>query len=118
MNDMVYHPQHYVGQSVMIEPIDILRFAPFDLGNALKYVIRAGHKDDELQDLKKAEVYLEWALDTYTVLPEPYDAFMNHYGMILEKFEAITREIVWDDAYDFIRGLLERVRGRIVKVQK
>lgn len=31
----------------------------FNIGNVLKYVIRAKHKKDELQDLLKAKDYLE-----------------------------------------------------------
>ena len=48
-----------------IESIDVLRaaltpeeFKGFCKGNALKYLIRAGKKDDELQDLKKAGVLM------------------------------------------------------------
>lgn len=53
-----------------IESIDVLRaaltpeeFKGFCKGNALKYLIRAGKKDDELQDLKKAGVYIGWCID-------------------------------------------------------
>ncbi|WP_277039671.1 DUF3310 domain-containing protein [Turicimonas muris] len=58
--DLINYPQHYVGQSVVIEPIVYYEKLPFCLGNALKYVFRAGHKDgsSELQDLKKAQWYL------------------------------------------------------------
>ena len=31
----------------------------FNLGNAVKYISRAGHKDDIVQDLKKAMWYIE-----------------------------------------------------------
>jgi hypothetical protein len=31
----------------------------FNRGNVLKYVIRAGKKDDEIRDLEKAKDYLE-----------------------------------------------------------
>jgi len=31
----------------------------FNRGNVMKYIIRAGRKDDELQDLLKAKDYLE-----------------------------------------------------------
>ena len=64
--DPVNHPKHYVEQSAKLEPIMVLRYAPFDLGNAFKYIIRAGHKNDYLQDLKKAKWYLECALETFT----------------------------------------------------
>lgn len=38
-------------------------FKGFCKGNALKCLIRAGKKDDELQDLKKAGVYIGWCID-------------------------------------------------------
>jgi len=35
----------------------------FNRGNILKYIIRAGKKDDELQDLLKAKDYIEREID-------------------------------------------------------
>ena len=62
--DMVNHPSHYkVGG---IEAIDYLQaklskeeFAGFCRGNALKYLSRAGHKDDAAQEYRKAIWYIE-----------------------------------------------------------
>lgn len=52
-------PDYY--QSETMEAIDVIE--AFDLnfarGNIIKYVIRAGFKDDELADLKKARYYIE-----------------------------------------------------------
>lgn len=44
-----------------IEPIDLIEAfnLNFSRANVIKYVARAGRKDDELQDLKKAKWYLE-----------------------------------------------------------
>lgn len=61
--DMV-NPDHYkVGG---IEAIDYLQaklskeeFAGFCRGNALKYLSRAGHKDDAAQEYRKAIWYIE-----------------------------------------------------------
>lgn len=54
------HPQHYNTGS--IEPIDVIEDWNLDfcLGNTVKYIARAGHKDPDklLEDLKKAEWYL------------------------------------------------------------
>lgn len=65
-NDPVNSPSHYVGK---IECIDYLRdkltqeeFTGFCMGNVLKYSSR-WRKKDGLQDLKKAKVYLEWAIE-------------------------------------------------------
>ena len=62
MNDNINHPAHYTGVTSEIECIDIARHLNFQLGNALKYVWRAGKKGGsamELEDLKKALWYLE-----------------------------------------------------------
>ena len=63
-SDPVNHPDHYkVGG---IETIDVIEaklspeeFAGFCRGNMLKYIARAGHKDDAGQDMRKALWYGE-----------------------------------------------------------
>ena len=60
--DAVNHPKHYAGYPATVECIDITRHLSFDLGNAVKYVWRAGKKGDKakaIEDLKKAKWYLE-----------------------------------------------------------
>lgn len=58
-NDAVEHPSHYTYGR--IECIDYITDKGFDfcLGNVIKYVTRAGHKIDALEDLKKARWYLD-----------------------------------------------------------
>lgn len=72
-NDAVNHPKHYCWliDKCGIEVIDIVRHLDFDLGNAIKYILRAGkkplsdNKSNEdynkaaIQDLKKAIWYIE-----------------------------------------------------------
>ena len=57
-NDAVNHPMHYSGIQVSIECIDITRWMPFNLGNAFKYIWRAGRKGSEEEDVKKAQWYV------------------------------------------------------------
>ena len=59
--DKVNHPSHYLWlkDKVGIEVIDITRHMDFDLGNAIKYILRAPHKSNALEDLKKAEWYIK-----------------------------------------------------------
>lgn len=52
-------PSHYQGFTGGAQPIDIAEHVGFNLGNVIKYVARAGKKDDRLQDLRKAEYYLQ-----------------------------------------------------------
>ena len=56
---MVDHPKHYnMGKYEAIDIIEDWQMN-FNLGNALKYLSRAGHKDDIIQDLKKAKWYID-----------------------------------------------------------
>lgn len=59
MNDPVNRPAHYTDGK--IEVIDYIedKELGFHLGNVVKYVSRAGKKDDKIQDLLKAKWYLE-----------------------------------------------------------
>jgi hypothetical protein len=57
--EMVDHPSHYnMGKYEAIDVIEDWKLN-FNLGNTVKYISRAGHKDDIVQDLKKALWYLE-----------------------------------------------------------
>lgn len=62
MGDPVSHPDHY-GGDVPTEPIKVIREwgMNFALGNAVKYLSRAGKKDPskKVEDLSKAIFYIE-----------------------------------------------------------
>lgn len=60
MDDPVRHPKHYTSHPSGVECIDITRHMNFNLGNVVKYVWRAGLKDEavDIQDLEKAQWYL------------------------------------------------------------
>jgi hypothetical protein len=59
MPDPVNHPAHYTTGG--IETIDFIEAKQlnYNLGNAVKYITRADHKGNRLQDLQKAKWYLE-----------------------------------------------------------
>ena len=60
--DMVNHPPHYtIGGIETIDFIEAKQLS-YHLGNVVKYIARAGHKGDALQDLQKARWYLERAI--------------------------------------------------------
>lgn len=59
MADAVDHPPHYNGHPSGVECIDVVEHMNFNLGNAVKYVWRAGSKGDLLEDLKKARWYID-----------------------------------------------------------
>lgn len=59
-HDPVNHPSHYVSHPSGVECITITEHMNFNLGNAMKYIWRAGLKDSSSvkQDLEKAVWYL------------------------------------------------------------
>ena len=65
-NDQVNHPKHYTSDPSGIECIDITRHRNFNIGNAIKYLWRAGLKEDkdrklidkQVEDLNIAVWYL------------------------------------------------------------
>ena len=61
--ETVKHPAHYNKLPSGIECIDVVEWFNFNKGNAIKYVWRAGHKNDEIEDLRKAIFYLEAETD-------------------------------------------------------
>jgi hypothetical protein len=61
--DMVNHPPHYKAGG--IETIDFIeaKALGYHLGNVVKYVTRSDHKGNKLEDLKKAQWYLNRAIE-------------------------------------------------------
>jgi hypothetical protein len=70
--DNVNHPSHYTSHPSGVECIDIVRHYCFAVGNAIKYLWRAGLKGDasmtskekEIEDLKKAIFYINDRIET------------------------------------------------------
>ena len=57
-SDAVNHPAHYkVGGIETIDFIEAKKLG-YNLGNVVKYITRADHKDNKLEDLRKAQWYL------------------------------------------------------------
>ena len=65
-NDQINHPKHYTSDPSGIECIDVTRHRNFNVGNAIKYLWRAGLKIDvdkssinkQIEDLEKAVWYI------------------------------------------------------------
>ena len=89
--DKVNSPSHYsyLKKLCGIEVIDITRHMDFDLGNAIKYILRAGRKPIAtdfvsadfyaagIQDLKKALFYIN---DKINILENEYNNINKHQG--------------------------------------
>lgn len=59
MSSTIDHPDHYTAHPSGVECITIAEGFGFNLGNAIKYVWRAGLKQDALEDLRKARWYID-----------------------------------------------------------
>lgn len=59
MSDPVNHPRHYTSHPSGVEAITVTEHMNFCLGNAVKYLWRAGKKSDAITDLRKARWYLD-----------------------------------------------------------
>ena len=67
MSDIVNHPAHYMSDPSGVECITITQHRTFCVGNAIKYLWRAGlkteagksNRDKEIEDLRKAAWYVQ-----------------------------------------------------------
>lgn len=68
MTDKIISPKHYKLEGLDIEAIDVIKsvlgkdkFESYCRGNVIKYILRADSKNG-IEDLKKAQVYLNWEI--------------------------------------------------------
>lgn len=80
MTDNVNHPKHYGGEDNPYETIKVLKawmtgeeLYGFLIGNVIKYVSRAKHKNGK-EDLKKAQWYLNYLLENEA----PNNSILSH----------------------------------------
>lgn len=63
VDDRINHPKHYTSHPSGVECIEIVEHMSFNLGNAVKYVWRAGLKTEKgaylIEDLRKARWYID-----------------------------------------------------------
>lgn len=89
MNDNVNNPKHYTSHPSGVECIEIAEMLPFNLGNALKYLWRAGKKLDEVEDIKKAVFYLRRQANSEMAIQLTFKKkriyFINEMLVVLEK---------------------------------
>jgi hypothetical protein len=62
----VNHPKHYTSHPSGVECIAITEHMNFCIGNAVKYLWRAGLKENQLEDLKKARWYIDREIQRLT----------------------------------------------------
>jgi hypothetical protein len=61
MTEHINHPAHYGGADDPYEAIKVIEAwgLGFNLGNTIKYIVRADRKGDAIEDLRKARWYLD-----------------------------------------------------------
>ena len=64
MHNAIHNPSHYTSGR-KYEPKDVIRDwgLNFNLGSAVKYISRAGRKDDIVQDLMKAVEFINFEIE-------------------------------------------------------
>lgn len=88
MSDPVNHPAHYGGKDNPYEVINVIEAwgLDFHLASVVKYVSRAGKKGDELEDLEKAQWFLERAIARASgVEREELNNAMSHLQAAIEE---------------------------------
>jgi hypothetical protein len=113
----VYCPSHYTSHSSGVECIEIAQGMPFCLGNALKYVWRAGKKDPEAatEDVKKAIWYLHRQISFEMAEEERWRMPADLVGKALKVMESME-DVEINLLGGFLRRLIrpyEQSRGEI-----
>lgn len=62
----VDHPRHYNTSPSGVECIDVVEHMTFNVGNAIKYLWRAGLKGDAIEDLRKSLWYVNREIERLT----------------------------------------------------
>lgn len=85
--DVVSHPSHYT-EGRKYEPRKVIADwgLNFNLGNAVKYISRAGRKGDKIEDLQKAIQYIEFEIEE---LDPNYISSKNRIMRLKAKLNAV-----------------------------
>jgi hypothetical protein len=90
MDNAINHPKHYTyGKYEHVDVVENWELG-YNLGNVTKYLMRAAHKGNHLQDLQKARWYLARAID------KPWTAIVS-YDLLTHPSISISIETVADD---------------------
>lgn len=82
-HDAVNHPQHYTSHPSGVECIQVTEHMGFCVGNAIKYLWRAGLKGSTVEDLKKARWYIDREIARLETTPavEEVPRFAHERGL-------------------------------------
>ena len=105
--ERVDHPKHYNNHRSGVEAIEICEWLPFNLGNAVKYIMRCEDKGTFLEDVKKAKWYMMREITRYNDISN-YDEYFNfehdnYRGYLI----SIIKHESDDDKRDFFCSLMK-----------
>lgn len=114
-NNDAINPMHYRDgfRFTQCECIDLTRELPFSIGNAIKYVWRAGMKDDAEQDLEKAKWYIDDERCRRRMTSQQRDAAENILRMISTDNLTEIQRMKLSIFFHVISGLLSASMGMI-----
>lgn len=115
--DMVNNPPHYQNASgIECKDITCRKDMSFSLGNAIKYLYRAGDKGDMLEDLKKAKWYIRQAWFNSEVFPEDAVRRLNEVAIHKSKdVSSVLRYIALNElpfAHQDLDKAIAKLEGR------
>ncbi len=110
MNDAI-NPSHYKSHPSGVEAIEVCQHLDFCLGNAVKYLWRAGKKGDFVQDLEKSAWYFRRTIENRKV---------GHGSPIrsVPNTAALTQVIASESEGSVLRDVLDLVVQRYASHQE
>lgn len=102
----VNHAPHYGGANNQYEAIKVIEDWQLDfcLGNVVKYISRAGKKDDMLQDLKKAKWYIDRKI--YQIEPTKSESKNITFDSLIEQLDKLIEESSKKEFDYFEKGIV------------
>lgn len=91
----------------------------FIKGNIIKYVVRAGHKDSAVEDLKKARNYIDFYLDLIDLTGPEFDLVpikFKQYPLKIGNLDKDTRKEVEERLNEFLKNKVPYVQSPTVRI--
>ena len=116
-HDAVHKPAHYT-DGRKYEPKDVIRDwkLNFNIGSAVKYLSRAGRKDDIVQDLRKAQEFIQFEIDAIEADRKnaPKDLPLDEYAKYVAESDLCIMEVavpLGADPEDIIKAFISELYG-------
>lgn len=112
----VNHPPHYGGANNQYETIKVIEAWKLDffLGNAVKYISRAGKKHSTIEDLEKAKWYIDRKIAQCEPVKESETVF---FDSLIEKLDKLIKECTENEFYYFDKGCDDLENIEKVKIE-